>query len=549
MPELLSNKRKPLRFTSLLENKKVVEWIKRFKSEGTQRTYLNRFFDFCKLIDTTPEVLLNNTPEENDALLEFGYKKLIEHNLAQRINMTQSAINSFLRFYDKKLEKPASERHDEYGHYISLSEREKNFGWLLDYDEINYWIGDYTAKNTRTNYLRRLHHFLKEHNLTPDDLLALSEKDIIKKYTLSKQRLLQEDKSSSANKLRVTLATFFDAHRKLVRWTKKERVQVKYTRVQNQYIPSKDEIYRLADNSGSLRNRAIILCLFQSAVRKNCIRRWTYGMVKDCLYPELQVPIRIRITSDIDTKLQRYGIAYFYAFLQDEAAEALKTYIDWRKETEQWKPTDEDPLFVSENYQYLYTNEKPPKISMSAIYAVIKRTAKNSGLPVDRIWTHLIRKSARKVLYKAPIDNDMAEAIMGHKLKGSKENYFDRHDLDWIADEYMKAPFSREGVGRLNHLEKEKNELEAQVSMLADDLKTRDKELEEFKQRLPEVIAETSLQIINKTLTPTLNLLTKELLGKKMSKEHELKDLEPSEEMVKEFMRLVKKQLEKSKTD
>ncbi|WP_287582429.1 tyrosine-type recombinase/integrase [Candidatus Borrarchaeum sp.] len=474
---MLRNKQKPRKFGWLLKNKQVVEWIQRFKSEGTQRTYLNRFADFCKLTDITPEVLLNNTPQENDALLEQGYKKLIEHNLAHRINMTQSAINSFLRFYDKKLEKPASERHDEFGHYISLSEREKNFGWLLDYDEIRYWIDDYTAENTRRNYLRRLHHFLKEHKLTPPELLALSEKEIIKKYTFSKQRLLHEDKSSSANKLRVTLATFFDAHRKLVRWTKKERVNVKYTRVQNQYIPSKDEIYRLADSSGSLRNRAIILCLYHSAVRKNCIRRWTYGMVKDYLYPKLQVPIRIKITPEIDTKLQRYGIAYFYAFLQDEAAEALKTYIEYRKETEPWDPEDNDPIFVSENYQYLYTNEKPPKISMSAIYAVIKRTAKNCGLPVDRIWTHLIRKATRKVLYKAPIDNDMAEAIMGHKLKGSKENYFDRHDLDWIANEYMKAPFSREGVGRLNHLEKEKQKLEAKITTQQEELETLQRQL------------------------------------------------------------------------
>lgn len=479
MSELLRNKRKPLRFKQLLENEKVVEWIKRFNSEGTQRTYLNRFVDFCEFMDVTPEDLLNNTPEENDLLLQQIAQILVEKNLANRIQMTNSAISSFLRSYDKKLEKPVSDRHDEYGHYKAMSEREKNFGWLLDFDEIRYWIDDYTAKNTRINYLRRLHHFLKEHNLTPVELLALSEKEIIKKYTLSKQRLLQENKSSSANKLRVTLATFFDAHRKLVRWTKKERVNVKYTRVQNQYIPSKDEIYRLADNSGSLRNRAIILCLFQSAVRKNCIRRWTYGMVKDFLYPELTVPIRLRITPDIDTKLQRYGIAYFYAFLQDEAAEALRTYIEWRIETEPWEPKDDDPIFVSENYQYLYTNEKPPKISMSAIYAVIKRTVKNCGLPVDRIWTHLIRKSARKVLYKAPIDNDLAEAIMGHKLKGSKENYFDRQDLNLIADEYMKAPFSREGIGRLNHLEKEKNRLEQEVEELRTQLTSVDQKITE----------------------------------------------------------------------
>ena len=237
----------------------------------------------------------------------------------------------------------------------------------------------------------------------------------------------------------------------------------------------------MADSACTLRNRAVILCLFQSGVRSNCIRRWNYGLIKDSLFPELKVPVRLRITKDFDTKLIGQ-VAYYYTFLQDEAAEALKTYLDWRIEAEGWKPKDDDLLFVSETFYEKIGDKK--RLYPVQINRIIKQSAKNSGLDVNTVWAHLLRKSFRKVLYTAPIDNDLAEAMMGHKLEGSKENYFDRYDIEMIASEYMKAPFSREGVGRLNHLEKEVQEKDKKIASLEERITKMEKILEELSKKL-----------------------------------------------------------------
>jgi integrase len=325
-----------------------------------------------------------------------------------------------------------------------------------------------------------MHYFLTHAKLTPDKLLEISEDDIIKKYTHVKQKYLQMGKSASAHRIYVVLSTFLESNRKKITFTKRDKVTVEEKRVRRQYIPKKSEIYRMADSSGSLRNRAIILVMFQSGIRKNAVSSLTYGHVKGFLYPELTIPVRMRITDDIDSKNRKYKIKYYFAFLQDEAAEALKTYIDYRKDVEGWQAKDDDLIFISDSN--FNSKGMPQPLSSGAINAMVKRSAKHIGLDPERFWAHLLRKSFRKILYQAPIDNDLAEAIMGHQLKDSKENYFDRYDHDWIASEYMKAPFSREGVGRLYHLEKENQKLEAKIATQQEEIESLKDDLTEMKE-------------------------------------------------------------------
>lgn len=463
----------------LLDFESVIEWIQLTKSESTQRERIVNLSHFCKKTNTTPKTLLDQTPEELSDLFERTFKELRKELKDRSFWRMRAAVNSFLRYYDKKIEKSLGERQDEYGRFVKIPMKEKVYGWLLDYDEINLWIDDYTSYHTRDGYLSCMNYFLEHAKLKPPDLLSLSPDEIIKKYTRVKQKYLKEGKNETARKIYIVLRSFFDAHRRSIPFTRRDKVVRTAKKIRKQQIPEKEDIYRMADSAGTLRNRALILCLFQSGVRSNCIRRWTYGMVKQFIDPKLIVPVRIRITPDIDTKLTNYAVTYYYTFLQDEAAEALKTYINWRKETEGWIPKDEDVIFTSES---IHENGRP--FYQDAINRIIKRSAKRIGLDPDRIWAHLLRKSFRKMFYKAPIDNDLAEALMGHKLEGSKENYFDRHDLDWIASEYMKAPFSREGVGRLNHLEKEIKDKDKTITSLEERITKMENILEDLSKKL-----------------------------------------------------------------
>jgi DNA repair exonuclease SbcCD ATPase subunit len=65
---------------------------------------------------------------------------------------------------------------------------------------------------------------------------------------------------------------------------------------------------------------------------------------------------------------------------------------------------------------------------------------------------------------------------MGHKLPGSRQNYFDVHDVDEIAKKYSKIDWSRESLSAIENFSDEVNRLKEKVSSLEEEnqsLKTR----------------------------------------------------------------------------
>jgi len=368
------NEMKKKSYNWLLDYDKVIEWITQYKSNRTQKAYLLGFNEFCEVADITPVELLEQTPEQSEKLLKSILDKLsVKHNYP-RLAKIQQSVNSYLRYYGKKISVSTDEYKDEFGRYVKLPEEERVYGWLLEYDEIYIWINNYTSKATRESYLGHMNAFLKRGEINPKELLELSDNEVLMKYTLVKQDFLQNETYSSARGIYKVVKSFFEAHRRVIPFSRQDKVPKRYKRIAEQHIPTKEEIYKMADNAGTLRNRAVILCLFQSGVRSNCIRRWNYGLVKDSLYPKLKVPVRLRINKDFDTKLIGQ-VAYYYTFLQDEAAEALKTYIDWRKETEGWDPKDDDILFVSESFYDVIVDKK--RLYPVAINRIIKQSAKD----------------------------------------------------------------------------------------------------------------------------------------------------------------------------
>ncbi len=164
----------------------------------------------------------------------------------------------------------------------------------------------------------------------------------------------------------------------------------------------------------------------------------------------------MKITNAVDTKLSGYGLPYYYTFLQAEAAKALKDYLDMRASLEE-ELRDEDYIFMPILRKAL--NEKMHRVRVSNL---VKSSARKTGLDPRSVWTHTIRKSFRKVLNASSIDEDTKEALMSHRLPGSRDNYFDSHDLDEIARKYMTADFSaaKKTEDLQKHLEAGRAEIE-----------------------------------------------------------------------------------------
>jgi len=317
---------------------------------------------------------------------------------------------------------------------------------LLKDPHVASWIRRYHEGDSQESYARALERILNGAGLTADEFLALSPDDAKRTVFSIADALKKEGSDAMAKKIVITAKGFFEANKKpfeLDRQEKRKYYATMPKKVAYEVIPKKEQVYKMADASHSLkagfRNRAVILCLFQSGVRENCLCRWTYEMFKDKLYPEIIVPVKLVITAEMDTKLQLYDLGYYITFLQREAAEALKAYLNYRMERG-WHPKDKDPVFVTES-----TASRDRPLKPANIWEVIKQpqVAGAAGIDSRAIWARLLRKSFQKILNQTDVDEDTKEAIMGHKLPGSRGNYFDGHDHDEIASKYMRCQFDR----------------------------------------------------------------------------------------------------------
>jgi len=121
----------------------------------------------------------------------------------------------------------------------------------------------------------------------------------------------------------------------------------------------------------------------------------------------------------------------------------------------------------------------------------MKLCIKKAGMDPKTMWVHSFRKAFRKIVRKADIDDDDKEQLMGHAIKGSRQAYYDRNDIDQIRKCYEKCSFGRETP-------------QSEVSKLR-------KQLED--EQTKRVYHEIRLEKLEKELEATRNML-KEMLAK-----------------------------------
>jgi len=320
---------------------------------------------------------------------------------------------------------------------------------LLRDRRVRSWLESYRSYNVRSNKGYALESLLRRQDLTVDELFRLPDDEVSQAITDTVRAVAEEGKGAFARNIldsAKSLFVFNDRNIKLKRFAHLRSGK----RTKEQVIPQPSDIYKMAEVAGrfSARNKALILCLFQSGVRTSCITRWSFGMVRESLYPDLRLPVQLKITPDMDTKLPSYGLSYYVTFLGKEAAEALRDYLDQRQKLG-WIPKDSDVLFSTAGPSPRL-KEKPLKVSH--IDEMMKRVAKRSGLSPKGIWPYCLRKSFRKVVNNAPIDEDTKEVLMGHTLPNSRTNYFDYHDLNEIARKYGLASFSADSGSQFDAL-------------------------------------------------------------------------------------------------
>jgi integrase len=327
----------------------------------------------------------------------------------------------------------------------------KVYDYLLVYSCVVDWIEGYESHYTRDQFLRTLHFFVQRSGVKPDGLLSLKPERIRRLVVEVARQTRDEGKHAWALALIKSVKSFCRYHGVELKFRRGETVRARRKRIGEEIVPSAEQIYRMVEHARSLRDKAIILCMWQSGVRIGCLVNWNFGLVRDQLFPEngeMKVPVRLKITEKIESKLRNYDMGYYYTFLGREASEALKKYLQWRIEGGE-KLEDETPIFVGNS-----TTVKGQRLRLGSIREMIKLYAEKAGLNPKGIWPHCLRKAFRKVLNNADIDEDTKEALMGHKLPGSRGSYFDYHDVDEVERKYMRIDFSRPSGVQVEELRK-----------------------------------------------------------------------------------------------
>ena len=373
--------------------------------------------------------------------------------------------------------------HGKHGWYKSGPKSYDNL--LEEYNEVQLFAQSY-PENSKSGYLYAIEYFLNENKFNPKEALDLEDEQI--KSTIMKAVLKKKSEGANASAKRIYYATkrFYELHNKEIHFNRTQRqtmMRWKPTKIAKQHIPNREEIYRSVDaiprkdRVQQTRSRAIVLCLWQSGVRGSCLCSWKYGMFRDKLNPS-EGPITIKVVSnrpkgvnDVaqDTKLSGYKLSHYFTFLNKEAVEALREYVEARRKYEKWEPKDSDFVFVTAG-----TVSRGRKLDSKHLNAIVKTAFEQINIDPDSIWTHLLRKSFRKSLYKGGVEPDVAEALMGHKLTGSKSAYFDYGDTKFLRQQYSTAEWERFPIEKLEH----------KVTKLRENQKSKDERIAELEKQI-----------------------------------------------------------------
>jgi len=350
-----------------------------------------------------------------------------------------------------KTYRPKSHFRIKKGHVVRYMKIRINESGMLESDYVSVQkMLDYltfrksNSWGSKRLYLRTLYGYCKFTKMDPDELVrmdpALASKSIQVYGDYLRRRQLS---IRTINTTIAQLKLFFKVNGIEV------NVQSYYCparyRKRPEYIPTPDEVQKMANCAGNLRDRALILFLGCTGLRNSTLRALRYGDIREELeageknllirvYPEMK---------EVVPEACKGNIPYF-TFTTKEATEALKLYIQDRQY--KWGSIDDDePLFAPLDYK---RRKKP--ISRRELQIIAKEAARKAGI---KLWKHVTPHSLRKTCEsflrnqndpERRLDPKDQEFFMGHILPGTQDTYF--ADKMWVEE--MRKKYSRLSFGK-----------------------------------------------------------------------------------------------------
>jgi len=333
----------------------------------------------------------------------------------------------------------------------SLESYLKVSGWSSEYKSLDKALKHYKrrlgSEKTKENLLSFLKALCKFSGKNPDELVALN----VSEASTIVQSFLDDlaDKGRSIRYINVALAyirTFFreNGFKNENELHVERYFQPSRYRKRPEYVPTPEEIERMAYAAGSKRNKAVILVLYTSGLRASTLQALTVGDIREELEKGLDV-IKIPVYPEMKRRVPdacKGGIPY-YTFASAEAVEALREYLEERK-SEYGKLDDGEPLFCSDTTNVPAERRRKTPIMKKTLQQLVKRAALKVGIKRwKEITVHCFRKAFESAMRNNGLDIKDQEFLMGHILPGSQDAYYDYSKVESLRAKYAKIKFFR----------------------------------------------------------------------------------------------------------
>ena len=330
-------------------------------------------------------------------------------------------------------------------------------GWRSSYRSVNnlllHLMRKSKSEGSKRLYLWHLYKFCQYTNKKPNQLVAL-RRNQAEKLAQEYADSFRNTSPRYSNLAVAVLKTFFVANG--FKHAKSLELETYHApprfRVSPEYIPTKSEVYGMADSACSLRDRAIILTLFSAGLRNSTLRAIRYKDVADELekdYSNIMIPVYPEM-KDLEPNACKGGIPY-YTFTCDEATQALKLYV-MQREDKYGSIEGSELLFCSEYNQIHKDDRKKKPLTSRELQIIVKSATKRAGISEwEAVHPHCMRKAYETVLHSQLIDGGnldvkTQEFFMGHVLPGSQDPYFDRSKVERMRTQYSRLKFGRATV-------------------------------------------------------------------------------------------------------
>ncbi|MDQ1280189.1 MAG: hypothetical protein QG670_1452 [Thermoproteota archaeon] len=303
----------------------------------------------------------------------------------------------------------------------------------LDWSEpsLTRWLSSITRESTKRSYkaaFRRYAAFTKQtasqlidEAIEDSKLDEREKKDIVRTRLLAFYDALQKNGLSSfyCNTSVQSIRSFYQTFNIAV--SLKGRSKIPKVKAKNKRLMITPEILRkLIDNTKSLRDRAILLILFQSGMDIATLCSLRFCDVNQGL-SEDQSPMKIIV------QRPKTGTDY-YIFIGRDSIEALKNYVNDLKARD-FQLNDKSPLFFVEGSQSKKSKPLTPNLLQNSFRDIAIRTGFLKDIK-DRnsLSPHSFRESFSSIL----LNNNVPDSIVDFLL---------RHEIGTMGEAYKKTNF------------------------------------------------------------------------------------------------------------